>query len=352
MDALSRIYASNTLFEYLVAVAVALGIPLFVWVVKRLAILRMRKLAEGTGFEFDDVIVDALERTKMVLVFVVAAYAGLQLLEHDARVGSVLRGAAIVAGLIQVGIWVNTAARSWVRRFQREKAEAEGGANLGAMNMLIVVVRAVVWGVLVLVALANFGVNVSALVAGLGIGGIAIALAVQNILGDLFSSVSILLDKPFAVGHFLIIGDFLGTVENIGVKTTRLRSLSGEQIVFSNSDLLNARIRNYKRMVERRVVFEVGVVYQTSAKQLEQIPTMIKRAVEEQSLARFDRCHFKSFGDSALVFETVYYVTDPDYNLYMDVQQEINLYIVRAFEGEGIVIAYPTRTLFIESSTT
>jgi small-conductance mechanosensitive channel len=202
--------------------------------------------------------------------------------------------------------------------------------------------RLVLWTAVLLLVLENLGVDVTALIAGLGVGGIAVALAVQNILGDLFASLSIVLDKPFAVGDFLIIDDFLGSVEHVGLKTTRLRSLSGEQLIFSNADLLGSRIRNYGRMFERRVVFTLGVTYQTPREKLVQIPIIIRKAIEEQEKVRFDRSHFQAYGDFSLNFETVYYVLAPDYNA-------INLRIHERFEQEGIEFAYPTQTLLVKS---
>jgi len=195
--------------------------------------------------------------------------------------------------------------------------------------------------------LDNLGVDITALVAGLGIGGIAVALAAQNVLGDLFASLSIVLDKPFVVGDFLNVDDFLGSVEHVGLKTTRLRSLSGEQLVFSNNDLLNSRIRNYGRMFERRVVFSLGVTYETPPEKLRGIPTIIREAVEAKDKVRFDRAHFQKYGDFALVFEVVYYVLSSDYTLCMDIQQSVNLRIYERFAEEGIEFAYPTQKLYV-----
>jgi small-conductance mechanosensitive channel len=172
-------------------------------------------------------------------------------------------------------------------------------------------------------------------------------MALQNILGDIFASLSILLDKPFVIGDFIIVETHMGTVEYIGLKTTRIRSLSGEQLVFSNSDLLKSRVRNYKRMAERRVVFSIGVVYQTDYDALKKIPNLIRQIIEDQDLVRFDRSHFQGYEEFSLNFETVYYVLSPDYNLYMDVQQAINLEIFRQFEALNIHFAYPTRTVFL-----
>jgi small-conductance mechanosensitive channel len=209
------------------------------------------------------------------------------------------------------------------------------------------VARLAVWSLVLLLALDNLGFNITALLAGMGIGGIAVALAAQNILGDLFASLSIVLDKPFVVGDFIVVGEQLGTVEYIGLKTTRIRSLGGEQIVFSNTDLLGSRIRNYKRMQERRVVFGFGVVYQTPHEKLQTIPGMVREIIGKLDRARFDRAHFKEYGDSSLNFEVVYYVLSADYNVYMDIQQAINLELFRRFQEDGIDFAYPTRTLYV-----
>ncbi|MDP4645196.1 MAG: mechanosensitive ion channel family protein [Opitutales bacterium] len=209
------------------------------------------------------------------------------------------------------------------------------------------IARLIIWAIALLLVVDNLGYDVTALVAGLGITGIAVALALQNILGDLFASLSIVLDKPFVIGDFIIVGDLLGVVERIGLKTTRVRSLSGEQLIFSNSDLLSSRVRNFKQMQERRIAFSIGVIYQTTPDQLEAIPPKIKEIVEDVENARFDRAHFKGFGDSSYDFEIVYYVLLADYLVYMDIQQNINLAICRWFAEEGIEFAYPTRTLHI-----
>jgi small-conductance mechanosensitive channel len=183
------------------------------------------------------------------------------------------------------------------------------------------------------------------------VGGVAVAFALQQILGDIFCSVAIVLDKPFEVGDFIISGEHMGSVEHIGVKTTRVRSLGGEQIVFPNSDLIGSRVRNYKRMLERRVVFSFGVLYATKAETLEQIPGIVREIVEGLEQTRFDRAHFAKFGDSSLDFEVVYYVLSPDYNLFMDLQQQINLAIFRRMEEMGVGFAFPSRSLYVEGTT-
>ena len=222
-------------------------------------------------------------------------------------------------------------------------------ASATTVSMLTFIAKLVLWAVVLLLALENAGIDVTALIAGLGVGGIAIALASQHILGDLFSALSIVLDKPFVLGDFIVVGDLMGTVEKIGLKTTRLRSLSGEQLIFSNADLLQSRTRNFKRMNERRVVFSLGVTYQTSADMLESIPGMIRKIIVSHDNVRFDRSHFKEYGDSALTFETVYYVLTAEFNRYMDIQQSINLALYRSFAKQGIEFAYPTQTIFVEN---
>ena len=242
-------------------------------------------------------------------------------------------------------IWISTALQIWLENYRKDETD---GANRMTMNALSFLGRIALWAIVLLLILDNLGVDVTALVAGLGIGGIAIALAVQNVLSDLFASLSIVLDKPFIPGDFVVVGDMAGSVEHIGIKTTRIRSISGEQLIFSNTDLLGSRIRNFGRMRERRVVFSLGVTYQTPADKLERIPGIIREAIEGQEQVRFDRSHFASYGDSALNFETVYYVGSSDYATHMDILQSVNLAVYRRFATEGIEFAYPTQTLFVE----
>ncbi|PIW67370.1 MAG: mechanosensitive ion channel protein MscS, partial [Candidatus Omnitrophica bacterium CG12_big_fil_rev_8_21_14_0_65_42_8] len=221
-----------------------------------------------------------------------------------------------------------------------------------SIDGILVVVKVIIWGLAIVFFLDNLGFKISAVIAGLGIGGVAVALAAQAVLGDLFSYFAILFDRPFEIGDFIITGDYLGTIEHIGVKTTRIRSLSGEQLIFSNTDLTNARVRNYKRMEQRRVVFKLGVTYQTASEKAKAIPGIIKDIIKNVKDTVFDRAHFFSYGDFALIFEIVYYVRGSDYNKYMDIQQEINFAIKERFEADGIEFAYPTQTLYITKAST
>jgi small-conductance mechanosensitive channel len=300
-----------------------------------------------TQTEWDDVVVHALGRTRELVLVVVALWAGASLLALPERSAIVVGRIAAVVLLVQVGIWLSAGLTFWLQRYTRRELEQDRAAatTVSAMGF---VGKLVLWSVLLLVALDNLGVDITALVAGLGVGGVAVALATQNILGDLFASLSIVLDKPFVLGDFIVVDEHLGNVEHVGLKTTRIRSLWGEQVVFSNSDLLSSRLRNFGRMQRRRVVFELGVTYQTPRNALEQIPAIVREAVEAQSDTRFDRSHFTAYGDFALQFESVYYVASPDYNVYMDRHQAILLRIHERFEREGIEFAYPTQTVFLE----
>jgi small-conductance mechanosensitive channel len=250
----------------------------------------------------------------------------------------------LLIGVVQVGLIGNALLSLYLDRL-RQKQRSRDKAGLAAISIGGFIARTLLWGMFLLVGLDTLGVDITALVAGFGIGGIAVAMAAQNLLSDLFSSLAIVLDKPFVVGDFIVLGDVVGTVEHVGLKTTRIRALSGQEIVVSNTDLLSSRINNYRKLKERRVVFHLGVEYGTTAAQLKGIPDIIKKAVENQEKTRFDRAHFFKYGDFSLDFEVVYHVLDPDYNVYMDINQKIHLEIFEQFEQQGIAFAFPTQTV-------
>jgi small-conductance mechanosensitive channel len=282
--------------------------------------------------------------TTRLFMFAVAIYLAMRWLEIPRGAEKAINTGILVVVWWQVGHWLSALVRHLVEvRHGRKHEGAEGAASLNILRFVAVLI---VWILAVLMLLTNLGIKVGPLIAGLGIGGVAIALAVQNLLGDLFASLSIALDKPFRVGDFLVVGEEKGTVEAIGIKSTRLRSLSGEQIVVSNGDLLKSRVRNYGLLYERRAVFSISVPYGTPVQLVREVPRLIEAAIRAQSKTRFDRAHFARLGDYALVFEAVYFVLDPEYNLYMDIQQAINLRLLDEFAGRGIEFAYPTNKQF------
>ncbi len=347
MTFLHQKFLGNEILSWAIAILIAISVLVILRILKSLIVNRLRALAIKTETDIDDLIVDLLDRTHFFLLFMISIYAGSLVLSLPDKVTGLLKGIAIISFLFQVVIWGNGLINYWTARYRKEKL-GEDAASVTTVSAVGFIGKLVLSSVILLLALQNLGVDVNALIAGLGIGGIAVALALQNVLGDLFASISIVLDKPFVVGDFIIVDELMGTVENIGLKTTRIRSLGGEQIVFSNDDLLSSRVRNYKRMMNRRIIFSLGVIYQIPYEKLAAIPSMIKEIIESNDNVRFDRAHFKEYGDFSLNFEIVYYMLVPEYNMYMDTQESINLAIFKKFEKEGIEFAYPTQTLFVE----
>lgn len=252
--------------------------------------------------------------------------------------------------MAQVWIWIQ---RFVTLVFARKTNRLAAGevSRATSFRALSFVAELVLLGLVVLFTLDNFGVNITTLVTGLGIGGIAIALAVQNILGDIFASVTIILDKPFVVGDYIVVGEDMGTIEDIGIKTTRVRSLSGEEIVFSNADLLKSRVHNFKRLYERRVSFNLSLSQDTPIDALAQVPEMIKDLIKKEPKMKIDRAHFVKFGESSFDFEIVYLVGTPDYNYYMDFQQKLNLDVLRGLEQMSVRLAQPVRVVKITNGT-
>jgi small-conductance mechanosensitive channel len=337
--------AGNSLFSWTLFVVATVGLYLLLSVLLRFLQRNMHRFSENTSTVVDDLLVAVLDSTKFFTLLFISLWAGSRFLDLGPA-ENIPELVLVVVVTLQVALWANRAVSEYIVHFSSAHRDTDPG-TVSAVQGLSFLARLAIWALAVLLVMDNLGYDVTALVAGLGIGGVAIALAVQNILGDLFASLSIVLDKPFVVGDFITIGEHMGEVEKIGVKTTRLKSLSGEQLIFSNSDLLNSRVRNFKRMYERRVPFSFGVIYQATTEQLEAIPPMVRQIIDSIDNTRFDRAHFKSFGESSYDFEVVYYVLSPDYGVYMDIQQKINLDLCRGFADEGIEFAYPTRTLYI-----
>lgn len=344
---LEQTFLANTLEAWLVAAGVAAAVLVILSTLHRLLARWIPGLTASTRTAWDDFLAQLLLRTPVWLALVLAIYAASLLLTLPARMSHWIGTIVLILLLFQVALWGNAIISFWIRRYKEEHL-GDDAASVTTANALSFVARLVLFTLVLVLALDNIpGVEVTALIASLGIGGIAVALAVQNILADLLASLSITLDKPFMIGDHIVVGDYAGTVEHIGLKTTRVRSIQGEQLIFANSDLLTSRIQNYKRMRERRITFSLDIAYETPYAKLVAVPEMLRDIVEAQPHTRFDRAHFKKYTPSALSFEVVYYVLEPDYQLYMDTQQAINLAIFERFEDEGIRFAYPTRMLYV-----
>jgi small-conductance mechanosensitive channel len=345
---METIYLGNSLYAWAVAGVVFLVAAATMKLLKDLADRKLHGLAQKTNNKVDDLFAEMIVSIRGFFLIIVSLYAASYALDLPEQATWALRTAVVLAVLLQLALSGSRGISYWLDGYVREK-QSEDASSATTMNAIGYVSKLALWAVVFILILDNLGVDISALIAGLGIGGIAVALAAQNILGDLFASLSIVLDKPFIIGDFIIVGDMMGTVEKIGIKTTRIRSLSGEQLIFSNIDLLTSRIRNYKQMFERRIVFGFGVTYDTPPEKLEVIPGFVKDMVESLPDTRFDRAHFAAYGDSSLNFEVVYYVLLPDYAIYMDRQQSINLALYRRLQEMGVEFAFPTRTLYVKS---
>lgn len=336
----------NSLLDWAMALGIAAAAFVLLLAVRRTVRAHHKRMLATNETELLEIPLQVLSRTTLLSMLVVALYIGSQWLLTGPAANRVLGSAVTIALFWQAGIWMMTAVSIWLER-KRQRTLATDRAAVGSLGIIRFVVSVAIWAMVLLLTLDNLGIDITALIAGLGIGGIAVALAVQNVLGDLFASLSITLDRPFVVGDFLIVDDFLGSVEYIGIKSTRLRSLSGEQIIMSNSDLLGSRVRNYGRMNERRVVFPTRIPYETPLEQLEQIPGLIRQIIESMQGTRFDRSHLASHGLGSIDYETVYYVLSPDYNRYMDIQQAINVRLHRELAQRGVKFAYQTQRMIV-----
>lgn len=326
-------------------IGIALGMLLvFLTILKLLRLLFFRKLVQlfrKTAITLDDFLIEVVGKAVMPWLYCLAVYASINFLRLSTRTDKVLQVAIMVVSTFFtvriITIFISYLVNSFINKQENRDAKKQQAKGI------LLLVKLVVWALGLVFLIGNLGYNITTIVTGLGIGGVAIALAAQAVLGDLFSYLAIFFDKPFEIGDFIVVNQASGTVEYIGIKTTRIRALSGEQLVIANSDLTNSLIHNYKRMQQRRVLFSFSVSFSTTPEQLEQIPEIIKQTIQSLELTRFDRAHFLSFGAYALNFEVVYYVLSADYNKYMDLQQNINLQLFRQFMAKGIQFSFPTQ---------
>ncbi|MCR4279290.1 MAG: mechanosensitive ion channel family protein [Candidatus Zambryskibacteria bacterium] len=345
MEILNYSLGQNTVYDYLTLILVFAALLLVFKIFHDVVLSKLGRIAERTKTDLDETFVEILKNLRPPFYIFLSFYFALKFVVIPDFLQSVFDLILVIWVVYQVvrslAVFVDYAAGKYKLREENEGTKA-------AITLIGRIVKGILWVVAILFALSNLGVNVTSLMAGLGIGGIAVALALQSVLSDLFSSFSIYFDKPFVPGDFIIVGSDMGVVENIGIKTTRIRALQGEEIVISNQELTSTRVHNFKKLQERRVVFSFGVVYGTSTAELKKIPGAIKKIIDSVDLVRFDRAHFFSFGESSLDFEVVYYLQSSDYNEYMDIHQKILLKIKDALEKQDVSIAFPTRTVHLE----
>lgn len=342
-------YFGNTLWQLIISAFVFVILIGVLMLFQSIVLRRLKKLAEKTTTEADDVAIGIVASIRPPLYFIISLYISYRFLNFSSAVDSVVNFTFFVVVSFEVirsfGKLVDYFIEIHTKKLTSEEEKKHIRGMMKIMKNLILVGLGIL---AVLLILSNYGVNVTSIVASLGIGGLAIALAVQNILSDIFSSFSIFIDKPFQIGDFIVVGTDMGTVQKIGLKTTRIKTLRGEELIISNKELTSARVQNYKRMERRRVEFNLGVVYGTDTKKLAKIPGLIESIITKVDGLTFSRCHFKSYEDSSLNYETVYFVETASYEQYMDKNQAINLAIYQAFEKEKIEFAYPTQTIFVK----
>ncbi|MGE3769877.1 MAG: mechanosensitive ion channel family protein [Bdellovibrionales bacterium] len=347
VDILNTKWMNNTYSAWLQAVAIAVAAAAALILVDKLLEHRLDAVARPQQLKILSFLNRLAHHTSVLFLLILALDLGLARLALPENIDTVTDHVFSVVLFIQIGLWASEFISDAVVGLARRQ-ERHNPAVRNALALIRMLTRGVVWALVLIAILDNLGFDITALVAGLGIGGAAVALASQNILSDLFSSLGLVLDKPFTVGDFIVLGNNMGTVENIGMKTTQIRSLSGEQLIIPNTDLLQARIHNYKRMQERRVVQRFGILYETPPEKVAAVPAMLRAAVEKHENARFDRAHFDKFGDSALEFELVYFILSAEFNTYMDIKQQINLDLLQQFADTGLQFAYPTQTLHVQ----
>jgi small-conductance mechanosensitive channel len=329
----------NSPRELILAASIAGGVLVLIWLVRTLAARRLRD-ARLTATDIDDFLLDVTRRTKLLLLLLPALFLGARALELPPDLRRFLRIGATLSLIAQLALWASGVIDFWLRRYHRTRLDTDPAAVM-TVNLFRGAAVVSVWIVATIVALANLNVEVTPLIASLGIGGVAVALALQNILGDLFASLSIVIDKPFVLGDSIAVDDDAGIVEHIGLKTTRVRSVGGEQLIFSNGDLLKSRIRNYKRMTERRSLAKIIVSQATPPDTLARIPELLRAAVAKQQETRFERAHLTSIGSAGFTFELAYFVRGADYASFLEAQQAIYLDILRAFAAERVVLPFP-----------
>ena len=349
MPLLQRQFLYNPLQLWLTGAVTAAIVFVIGLIVRRLLVSRLGVLAARTTNQLDDMVVDLIRETRTWVLFVVALFAGFAQLTMSARAATYFQAAAKLVVLWQAAVWGAAAVGFWVKYYLERRTASHDRASIAMITAMGVGAKVVLWIMIGLTALQTvFGLAVAPLITGLGVGGIALALAVQNVLGDILAALAIVFDKPFDVGDAIGVDSVSGTVEHIGLKTTRIRSASGEQVIVGNADLLKSRLRNFRRMSQRRVAFTLDVTYDTPPDVLARIPKIVEDIVTAQQPVKFDRSHVASFGESSIRIETVYFVLDPDYRKFMDIQQAVNIEILRRFASERISFAFPSRTVYHE----
>lgn len=332
---------------WLLGLGIALLSYILIYGIKRLIVTRISKYFARSHNKWDDIVVHALEHTTHLFMIALSVYMAIRFVPHDRKYNFIVNRTFFVISMLQFAIWMNFFVNRAVTSFINRKTRINPAAAT-SISLIQLFAKILLGSIVVLFTLHNLNINITTILAGFGVGGIAVALALQKILGDLFSSLSIVMDKPFVVGDFIMMDQYLGEVEKIGLRTTRIRSLTGEQVIISNSDILASRIRNFKRLKERRIAFVIGLPLSSEAEDVKKAVSLIAAVVSSKERVRFERSHLMTIGRSYLDIETVYWVLSDDYDLHMDIQQSILLNLLTSFKAEGLSFVYPTQKIQVE----
>jgi len=336
---------NNTVQDWLLFLLIFLFATLLLMLFKKSVLAKLKHLASKTETELDDFLLHVFEKRIYLYFYFLALIFSSKYLHLDAGVIHMLNVAARIAlSLLIISVLSDTVAHLVKEYLFKSKTSR---VQQKQFTGIVLIAQGVIWAFGAILILDNLGVKIGALMTGMGIGGVAVALAAQTLLKDVFSYFAILFDKPYEVGDFVVTNDYMGDIEYIGIKTTRIRSISGEEIICPNSDLVESRLRNYKRMQRRRVVFTIGLTMDTPAEKAAAMPQLLERTIKSVTGITFDRAHFASYSQFSQVYETVYYVESPDYLVYMNKQQEINLKILNELNNQGLKLAYPTQTVMV-----
>lgn len=340
--------------KLVLALLIFLVLSLFFQILQKVILVRLEKLSRKTSTDIDNVIIKTVEGVRPWVYNIIAVYIALELFILPQFLDYIVTGAILFALVWQAIQVVGTILEFLINRLVQKDEDGDGEVDpnsVNASNLLVLISKIILWSLGILFVLSNLGIEITSLIAGLGIGGVAVAFALQGVLSDLFASFSIYFDKPFRIGDFVVIGQDSGVVQHIGVKSTRIRTLQGEELVVSNNELTTVRVQNFKKMEERRIVSQFGITYETPQERVQEVPGIVKRIFENLDAGRLDRVHFTDFGDSALIFELVYYVETSDYTQYLDIQQAFNFDLMQRFAELGIEFAYPTQTIYTKQIT-
>ena len=346
MSVLTTIFLGNTLADWLKALATTIGIFLVFKITKGIMINRLTAVTKRTKNNLDDIFLQVIRETKNLFIILFGIFGGSKFLSIADNWEQIINKIFFVVAALQVGLWLG----GFVNHLTslREGQEANDNKEQTAIHAFGLFGKILIWSIVSLVTIQNVtGMQMDALITSLGIGGIAVGLALQNILKDIFASLSIFLDKPFLVGDYIVVEDIGGTVINIGLKSTRIRTLLGEEVVFSNSAILESRIHNYRKMERRLVTVNIGVSPDTSITLLETIPAIFKDCVEQQETASFDRANLIEIGDYTLNFELIFHIESADYTLYANTKEAVFLEIIKRFQKKGIIMPYPTQAILL-----